>query len=203
MKITPDLFGAFLKCPTKCWLRASGEPTSGNVYAEWVRSQNEAFQATATKRLISEIPKDESVLSPPPQELKAAKWRLAMDVHAQTPETKPGSSRGNEAQTTTSEISQSLTSAPTNDQARPNWIAESRLHVVERVPSEGRGKPAQFIPIRFIFTNKLGKDERLLLGFDAFVLSKMLGREVSLGKIIHGDDHATLTVKTSTLVGEV
>ena len=31
----------------------------------------------------------------------------------------------------------------------------------------------------------------------------MLGRAVSLGKIIHGDDHATLKVKTSALVGEV
>ena len=31
----------------------------------------------------------------------------------------------------------------------------------------------------------------------------MLGREVSLGKIIHGDDHATLKVKTSALAGEV
>src|ERR1035441_4655182 len=31
----------------------------------------------------------------------------------------------------------------------------------------------------------------------------MLGRAVSLGKIIHGDDHATLNVKTSSLTGEV
>ena len=80
---------------------------------------------------------------------------------------------------------------------------ETRLHAVERVPPEGRGKSAQFIPIRFVFTNKLGKDEKLLLAFDAFVLSEMLGREVSLGKIIHGDDHATLKVKTSALAGEV
>ena len=72
---------------------------------------------------------------------------------------------------------------------------ESRLHAVERVPSEGRGKPAQFIPIRFIFLNKLTKDDRLLLAFDALVLSEVLGREVSVGKIIHGDDHATLKVK--------
>src|SRR2546426_8366475 len=82
-------------------------------------------------------------------------------------------------------------------------IIESRIHVVERVPSEGRGKAAQFMPIRFIFTNKLGRDDKLLLAFDAFVLSEMLGREVTLGKIIHGDDYATLKVKTSALAGEV
>jgi hypothetical protein len=72
---------------------------------------------------------------------------------------------------------------------------ETRLQAVERVAPEGRGKSARLIPIRFVFTNKLGKDEKLLLGFDAIVLSEILGREVSLGKIIHGDNHATLKVK--------
>jgi len=80
---------------------------------------------------------------------------------------------------------------------------ESRMHAVERVPSEGRGKPAQFIPIHFVFTNKLAKDAKLLLAFDALVFSKVLGREVCLARIIHGDDHATLKVKTSGLMGEV
>ena len=80
---------------------------------------------------------------------------------------------------------------------------ESSLHAVERVPSEGRGQPGQFIPIRFIFTNKLTRDDKLLLAFDALVLSEALGREVGLGKIIHGDDHATLKVKTSALASEV
>src|SRR5204862_482998 len=73
----------------------------------------------------------------------------------------------------------------------------------ERVPSEGRGKAAQFLPIRFVFRNKLTTDDKLLLAFDAFVLSKTLGREVSLAKIIHGDDYVTLKLKTSALVGEM
>jgi hypothetical protein len=71
------------------------------------------------------------------------------------------------------------------------------------MPSAGRGKPTQFIPIRFIFTNKLTKDDRLLLGFDALVLSEALGRDIAVGQIIHGEDHATLKVKTSALAGEV
>lgn len=37
MTITPALFEAYRKCPTKCWLRATGEPFSGNAYVEWVR----------------------------------------------------------------------------------------------------------------------------------------------------------------------
>ena len=79
---------------------------------------------------------------------------------------------------------------------------ESELHALERVPAEGRAKPTQFIPIRFVFTNKLSKDDKLLLAFDAFVLSRLLGRD-SPGKIIHGDDHATRKVKTSALAGKV
>jgi predicted RecB family nuclease len=178
IKISPDLFEAFLKCPTKCWLRATNEPGSGNDYSEWVKSQTASYRATETGRLLSEIPKDESAVSPTPANLKTDKWRLAMDVLAQTPE-------------------------PANDQAQPDWIAESCLHAVERVPSEGRGRPAQFIPIRFIFTNKLSKDDKMLVAFDAFVFSEMAGRAINLGKIIHGDDHATLKVKVASPAGEV
>jgi hypothetical protein len=29
MKITPTLFEAYVKCPTKCWLRATNEPSAG------------------------------------------------------------------------------------------------------------------------------------------------------------------------------
>jgi hypothetical protein len=134
-------------------------------------------------------------------ELKAATWRVAVDVPVRTDFRV---SRGNEAQTFSPSsavpdsklIDQSLlTSAATN--------VESCLHAVERIPSQGRGKPARFVPFRFIFRNKLTKDDKLLLAFDAFVLSEVIGREVSLGKIIHGDDHATLNVRVPALASEV
>ena len=80
---------------------------------------------------------------------------------------------------------------------------ESSIHIVERVPSEGQGKPTQFIPIRFVFTNKLTRDDKLLLAFDALVLSEMLGHEIKFGKIIHGDNHATLKVQTLVLASAV
>jgi len=150
MKVTPDLFEAFLKCPTKCWLRASGEPGSGNAYAEWVKSQNEAYRATATERLLSETRKEESAFSSPTENLKTAQWRLATGAVAQ---------------------------AQMN-----SCFLESEIHAVERASSGGRGRPTQFILIRFIFTNKLDKDAKLLLAFDAFVLAQMLGRTVILGK---------------------
>jgi predicted RecB family nuclease len=80
---------------------------------------------------------------------------------------------------------------------------ESNLHAMERVPSEGRGKAATFIPIRFVFRNKLTRNDKLLVAFDALVLSGLLERRVEIGKIIHGDNYSTLKVKTSALACEV
>jgi len=80
---------------------------------------------------------------------------------------------------------------------------ESNIQALERIPSEGRGKTAQFIPIRFIYRNKLTRNDELLMAFDALVLSEMVGPKVGMGKVIHGDDHATLKVKTSGRVGQV
>ncbi len=168
MVINPHLFEAFLKCPTKCWLRSQGEPGEGNDYAAWMQSQNETYRSEGIRRLLEGVPQNECVTGGrTPESLRLAKWRLAVDLLAQTPD------------------------------------LESRLHAVERLASGGRGKPAQFIPIRFVFTNKLSRDDRLLVAFDALTFSEMLGREVSLARIIHGDDHATLKVKTSGLMGEV
>jgi predicted RecB family nuclease len=80
---------------------------------------------------------------------------------------------------------------------------ESRLHAVERIPPEGRGGRVQFVPHRFEFANKLTKNNKLLLAFDALVFSEVVGREISLGKITHGDGHATLKVKLTSLAREV
>ncbi len=168
MNINSHLFEAYLKCPTKCWLRSQGEPGGGNEYAAWVQSQNEIYRSEGVRRLVEAVPPSECVSdSPLVDRLKSANWRFGIDMLAQT---------------------QTL---------------ESHLHAVERLPSEGRGRPAQFIPIRFVFTNKLSKDDKLLLAFDALVLSEVFGREVRLGRIIHGDDHASLKVKTSTLMSQV
>jgi predicted RecB family nuclease len=81
-------------------------------------------------------------------------------------------------------------------------VVVSPSPIVERA-SAGRGKAAQFMPIRFVWTNKVGRHDKLLLASDALALSKMLGRDVPAGKIIHGDDHAVIKVKTSSLVSEV
>lgn len=58
MNITPHLFDAFLKCPTKCYLRALGEVGSGNEYADRVKTQDEAYRAAETEWRLAEIPAD-------------------------------------------------------------------------------------------------------------------------------------------------
>ena len=80
---------------------------------------------------------------------------------------------------------------------------ESRPHAVEKIAPESRGRSAQFVPYRFEFTNKLTKQHKLLVAFDTLLLSEAVGRAVTVGKIIHGDDHRTLKVRTSALANEV
>jgi CRISPR/Cas system-associated exonuclease Cas4 (RecB family) len=80
---------------------------------------------------------------------------------------------------------------------------EADLHAVRRVSMEGHYKSDRFVPIRFAFINKLGKDDQLQLAFDAVVLSNLLSSEVNHGIIIHGTDGATRKINTSVLAGEV
>src|SRR5712691_6147678 len=44
MAVTTDLVEAFLKCPTKCFLRARAEIETGNAYADWVRTESDVFR---------------------------------------------------------------------------------------------------------------------------------------------------------------
>jgi predicted RecB family nuclease len=164
--IAASIVEAFLKCPTKSYLRSLGEVGTENVYATWVRAQNETYHNDGIKRLTEGAAPEESITgSPSAIILKAGNWLLATDLVAHT---------------------QSL---------------ESRLQALERIVPERRGKPAQFIPIRFIFNNKLTLDDKLLLAFDALVLSEIVGREIGHGKIIHGRDKITW-VNTAALANK-
>jgi predicted RecB family nuclease len=171
MKITPDVFDAYLKCPTKCWLRATGDLSVGNGYTKWVKEQNASYRATETERLVAKLANDEVAPSPAMKDAQSANWRLATRLALEL--------------------------------KLDDCILETEIHAVEHTPSKSKSKPAEFIPIRFVFTNKLRNNEKLLLGFDSFLLSKTLGREINIGKIIHGNDSAMLSVKTSILTGEV
>ena len=168
MIITSHFFDAYLKCPTKCWLRSRAELSAGNGYADSVCAENEAYRAEEVARLLASFPgNDRAIASPSLQNLGDASWRIAIDVRLRVHD------------------------------------MEAQLQAIERIPSDGRGRPAQFIPYRFEFANKLSRYDKLSLAFDAFLLSEVLGRKVGLGKIMHGDRRTTLKVQMSLLAGEV
>ena len=219
MNITGSIFRAYLKCPMKSWLRATGEPGTGNTYAEWLQTQEERYRLAAANRLLSGMRVGEDVLLPldnrsdeghffAPGDLKAIKWRLAFDVTLstknETPRGRNDRGRVINHSTDTGEhdgVTAIITNRETNRYHAP--IASYRFHGIERLPSEGPRKPIKFAPIRFALKNELDNEERMMLAFDGLVLSEILNRPVVEGKIIHGDKHTTLRLNISSMVGQV
>lgn len=80
---------------------------------------------------------------------------------------------------------------------------ETNIQAVERQVYKTSGGPAQFIPIRFIFTDKLNRVDKLLIAFDTLILSKTVGVPINVGKIIYGKSQSSLSVKTSELKNDV
>jgi len=151
MHITSALFEAYLKCPTKCFLRSQGEQGTDNAYAEWVRMKSDSYRRDGIQRLREGTPREECTVRPlSTKNLGAVTWRLALGVRVASQD------------------------------------CESTMDAVERISTDQKSKAAQFIPIRFISNNKLTTDDKLLIAFDAAVLSAQLGRPVGLGKIIMG-----------------
>ena len=62
---------------------------------------------------------------------------------------------------------------------------------------------SRFIPIRCIPGDRIAKADRLLVGFDALVLSKLNGKLPRWGKLIHGPRKRTTRVKLGKLLGAV
>lgn len=76
----------------------------------------------------------------------------------------------------------------------------SRLDAVERISLNGAKKNFSYIPIRTFSREKLKTDDKLLLAFDAIVLSTALGRAPCFGQIVHGKNLRTLKIKLSGLM---
>jgi predicted RecB family nuclease len=167
MTITDQLFEAYLQCPTKCFLRARGEPPTGNVYSDWVRGQSELYRSVAARRLLERL----SAIRPPSGSLESAdaisaNWRCAVEVLAQSPN------------------------------------LESHIHAVERIPSQVGALSTQLVPIRFVRANRPNNTDKLMLAFDALVLSETMGRQVAFGRIIHGEEPTSSRIKTAVLAGQ-
>jgi hypothetical protein len=80
---------------------------------------------------------------------------------------------------------------------------EARIHAVQQLSMRGKPQTSELTPIRFVRTNKLSHADRLMAGFEALVLSKILGQPVDTAKIIHGNNRAELKVRPGTVLREL
>jgi hypothetical protein len=85
MPITSDLFEAYLKCPTKCFLRSLGETGTNNSYANWVRTQYLSYSSEGNKQLVNDFAEDEVITGTvDSEEMRSPKWRLSIQALART-----------------------------------------------------------------------------------------------------------------------
>ena len=81
MAVTSSLFDAYLKCPTKCFLKSRGVTDGGNAYANWIQAESENYRNQARKRLMDTLPFGEYVPSSADvRHLRTAKWQFAVDL---------------------------------------------------------------------------------------------------------------------------
>ncbi len=79
-KITSQLFEAFGKCPTKCYLRSKGERGTGNAFADWLAEQHIAYRTNGIHRLTADCRAKECFTGCfDATALKGGQWRLAVD----------------------------------------------------------------------------------------------------------------------------
>ena len=60
-----------------------------------------------------------------------------------------------------------------------------------------------YIPVRFVPSEKLSTNDKLLLAFDALAFSKAYGKMPRAGRIIHGRNHTLTNVTMSALLGKI
>jgi predicted RecB family nuclease len=83
--------------------------------------------------------------------------------------------------------------------AKGNCI--SRPDAVERVINK-ENNTARLLPIRFISTSKVGKKNKMLLAFDAYILAKLFKTNVSHGKLIYSSECFSSKIGLSSLIPE-
>ena len=77
MKITAEVFQAYLKCNTKCWFYSLCKRGEETEYAAWVKHRNDSHYSTGINHLFELSTVEESTASFDRGDLKTARWRLA------------------------------------------------------------------------------------------------------------------------------
>jgi hypothetical protein len=83
MIVSSPVFGAYLECLTKCWLRSRDEPSAGNAYTEWARLREVTYSGDCLEYLRTRFPEWDRVKSIS-SHVTIEKWQLATDVSLRT-----------------------------------------------------------------------------------------------------------------------
>jgi len=78
-----------------------------------------------------------------------------------------------------------------------------RIDAVEKITRLSNMKYRGYIPIRFVPNERLSRHDKLLLAFDAYTLSLAIGMTPTIGKIMHGMDQRTVTIRLAPLISVV
>jgi predicted RecB family nuclease len=85
VRISSELFGAYLKCPTKCFLRSLGYARSENGYANWVKNQEISYQDEGIRHLVEGVGQLEVATAPIDSKVMCSpQWRLAVRTVVRT-----------------------------------------------------------------------------------------------------------------------
>ena len=77
---------------------------------------------------------------------------------------------------------------------------QTNLQALERLTPSGKIHFDAWVPIRFIPSEKITQNDKLVLAFDALALTSACGKIPPFGKIFHGSDHATAKVHVAALM---
>jgi predicted RecB family nuclease len=76
---------AYLKCPTKCFLRSLGETGTENSYANWASAQHLSYSSEGIKQLVKGFAEDDVITGTiDSDEKRSPKWRLTVQTIAHT-----------------------------------------------------------------------------------------------------------------------
>ncbi|MFM0366319.1 TM0106 family RecB-like putative nuclease [Paraburkholderia sediminicola] len=197
--VTAPIFEAFLNCPRKCWLITRGEVGSANPYATWCSEQIRQQRLQAPSRIVPSFggsaPSATLSSSTLEQMAKKAKTLQPGERIIYSPVTWLADNKGcqhDDQPTATSWRTSKPHSSP-GPSMEIDGIECVRL----------KDGSCQFLPFRFSYKDEIGVQDRLLLAFDAFVLSRRLRLPIKFGRFVYGDHYTTKKISLSLLTKRV
>ncbi len=158
--ITSQHVEDYLNCPTKCYLRHSGNEERINSYTEWSLLQSNRYKKLAEQHLAGSYDDAcvirNSTITPSKDQQS---WQLSLNTSCKTDK------------------------------------LSSSIHALSK------GK--EIIPIRFVVRNKLTSNDKVLLAFDALILSQLLDIPIGKGEILSGTAFKSRKISLSPLLGEL